>query len=135
VLERGAQKKSTPLLPLAVAAVLLLAVAGGAFALRGQIAGWVNGFTDGFSGNSERAYEQGRVAGQVSNPVGVSTAAPLPGDANPTAQHGTTTPIGTQPSIEYSEATAQASDAIEPASDSSPPQPVPGYDYALASNS
>lgn len=133
VLERGAQKKSTPMLPLAVAAVLLLAVAGGAFALRGQIAGWVHGFTDGFAGNSERAYEQGRVAGQASNPVGVSTAAPLATDAGRTTQHDTASPATTQPAIEYPESTAQASGAIESVSDPSL-QPATGYDYALASN-
>ncbi len=133
VLERDAQKKSSPMLPLAIAAVLLLAVAGGAFALRGQIAGWMHGFSDGFAGNSERAYEQGRVAGQASNPVGTSTAASLSGDAGQIVQHGTEAETSTQPPIEYSENAAQVSGTIEPASDPAP-QPASGYDYSLASN-
>lgn len=35
----------------------------------------VRGFGDGFAGHSEKAYEQGRVAGSASNPVGASPVA------------------------------------------------------------
>ncbi len=132
VLERGAQKKSSPVLPLAIAAVLLLAVAGGAFALRGTIMSWVSGVSDGFAGNNDRAYEQGRVVGQASNPIGTSTAATLAGDTSQaTQQHGNASETGTQSPIEYSESAAQVPSAIEPVSD---PASQSGYDYSVASN-
>ncbi len=89
VLERDTQRKSSKL-PLAIAAVLLLAVAGGAFALKNPILDFVKGFGDGFAGQSDKAYEKGLVAGNASNPVGTSNASPL--DANSYASQESSSP-------------------------------------------
>ncbi|NLB12658.1 MAG: serine/threonine protein kinase [Gammaproteobacteria bacterium] len=77
VLERPATKRGALWLPLAVAAVLVLSVAGGAFAFRAPIMDFVKGFGDGFAGrSSERAYESGLATGQASNPISTGNAAP-----------------------------------------------------------
>ena len=68
-------RRSGAWVPLAAAALLVLCVAGGAFAFRGQITDFVRGFGDGFVGRSEVAYDAGRNTGKAANPVGVSTAA------------------------------------------------------------
>lgn len=73
--QRPAPKRSSLWVPLAIAATLVLFVAGGAFAFRGQVMDFVRGFGDGFVGRSEVAYESGRNTGMASNPVGVSVAA------------------------------------------------------------
>ncbi len=75
VLERPESRRSGLWIPLAAAAVLLLAVGGGAFAFRGQIVDFVRGFGDGFTGRSEVAYDAGRNTGKASNPIGTSEAA------------------------------------------------------------
>lgn len=76
VLDRPATKRGALWLPLAVAAVLVLSVAGGAFAFRAPIMDFVKGFGDGFAGrSSERAYESGLATGQASNPISTSQAA------------------------------------------------------------
>lgn len=62
------------LLPLGIAAAVLLMVAGGAFAFRAQVMDFVRGFGDGFTGSSQTAYEAGHNTGKASNPVGVSIA-------------------------------------------------------------
>jgi predicted Ser/Thr protein kinase len=72
VLERQG-KSSSPVLPLAIAAALVLMLGGGAYAFRGPLGQYVSGFTAGFSGDD--AYEQGKAVGQASNPVGTSQAA------------------------------------------------------------
>jgi len=117
VLEREAQRKTNKV-PLAIAAALLLVVAGGAFALRGPIVDFVRGVGDGFAGHSEKAYEQGRVVGQASNPVGVSTAAPLGdagklGEVNPYALASSEADLGAQAATPYPESATTASTAIE----------------------
>ena len=71
VLERS-QRRSSPVLPLAIAAVLVLALVGGAFAFRGPLMDFASGFADGFSGGSRDA---GVAAGKASNPLGSSVAA------------------------------------------------------------
>ncbi|MCX7562189.1 protein kinase [Xanthomonadaceae bacterium XH05] len=74
-----ATRRSGAWVPLAAAAVLVLSVAGGAFAFRGQITDFVRGFGDGFVGRSDVAYDAGRNTGKAANPVGTSVAAePLP---------------------------------------------------------
>ncbi len=74
VLERP-PSRSGRWLPLTVAAVLILSVAGGAFAFRTNIMDFARGFGDGFTGSSQVAYDAGRNTGQASNPVGTSMAA------------------------------------------------------------
>ncbi|MCO5095090.1 MAG: protein kinase [Xanthomonadaceae bacterium] len=81
VLERPVPQRSSAWIPLAIAAVLVLSVAGGAFAFRGQIVDFVRGFGDGFAGRTEGAYDAGRNTGKASNPIGTSLAA----DAAPTS--------------------------------------------------
>jgi serine/threonine-protein kinase len=82
VLERS-QRSSSPLLPLAIVAVLVLALVGGAFAFRGPLMDFAGGFVDGFTGSREA----GEVAGKASNPLGSSVAAePAGTDAAPLAQ-------------------------------------------------
>jgi serine/threonine-protein kinase len=88
VLERPVPQRSSAWIPLAVAAVLVLSVAGGAFAFRGQIVDFVRGFGDGFAGRTEGAYDAGRNTGKASNPVGASLAA----DAVPPDSTATTAP-------------------------------------------
>ncbi len=73
--QSAAARRSGAWVPLAAAAVLVLSVAGGAFAFRGQITDFVRGFGDGFVGRSDVAYDAGRSTGKAANPVGVSTAA------------------------------------------------------------
>ena len=75
VLARPATRNRGLLLPLGVAAALLVVVAGSAFAFRGQILDFVRGFGDGFTGSSQVAYDAGHTTGKVSNPVGNSVAA------------------------------------------------------------
>ena len=75
VLERPSSRRGALWVPLTVAAVLVLSVAGGAFAFRAPILDFVRGFGDGFAGRSEVAYDAGRNTGKVSNPVGTSVAA------------------------------------------------------------
>ncbi|MEB2315701.1 MAG: protein kinase [Xanthomonadaceae bacterium] len=75
VLERPVPQRSSAWIPLAIAAVLVLSVAGGAFAFRGQIVDFVRGFGDGFAGRTEGAYDAGRSTGKASNPIGASLAA------------------------------------------------------------
>lgn len=74
VLERP-PSRSGRWLPLTVAAVLILSVAGGAFAFRTNIMDFARGFGDGFTGSRQVAYDAGRNTGQASNPVGTSMAA------------------------------------------------------------
>ena len=75
VLERPPTRSRSMLLPLTVAAVLVLAVAGGAFAFRAPVMDFIRGYTDGFTGASSTAYEAGHVTGEASNPVATSKAA------------------------------------------------------------
>lgn len=89
VLERPPSRRGALWVPLTVAAVLVLSVAGGAFAFRGPILDFVRGFGDGFAGRSEVAYDAGRNTGKVSNPVGASVAAE---SAVPTSATVTPTP-------------------------------------------
>lgn len=70
VLERS-QRTGSPLLPLAIVGVLVLALAGGAFAFRGPLMDFAGGFVDGFTGSRAA----GEVAGKASNPLGTSQAA------------------------------------------------------------
>ena len=95
--------------PLAVAAALVLSVAGGAFAFRGQITDFVRGFGDGFAGRSEVAYDAGRNTGKAANPVGVSTAA-----ETSTALTQTVDAVSSSASVAANTA-ANASTAIEDA--------------------
>ena len=86
VLERQ-ERKSGSALPLAIAAALVLVLAGGAWAFRAPLGAFVAGFGDGFTG--EKAYEQGAAVGAASNPVGTTQAAtvdavPAPAIAPPT---------------------------------------------------
>jgi serine/threonine protein kinase len=74
VLDRP-EKKSGSALPLAVAAALVLVLAGGAWAFRAPLGAFIAGFGDGFTG--DKAYEQGVAAGAASNPVGTTQAATL----------------------------------------------------------
>jgi hypothetical protein len=69
----GRQHAGSSKLPLAIAAGLVLMLAGGAYAFRAPLGQFVGGFTAGFSG--EKAYEQGVAVGQASNPVGTTQAA------------------------------------------------------------
>ena len=71
VLARG--EKKSPALPLAIAAGLVLMLAGGAYAFRGPLGDYARGFSAGFTG--EQAYEAGKATGQASNPIGTSVAA------------------------------------------------------------
>lgn len=73
VLDRQDRPDAGSKLPLAIAAALVLTLAGGAFAFRGPIGQYVSGFTAGFTG--EKAYEEGVAAGKATNPVGTSQAA------------------------------------------------------------
>lgn len=75
VLERPASRRGGLWLPLAAVAILVLSVAGGAFAFRGTIMDYVRGFGDGFTGSSPTAYEAGRNTGKATNPIATSTAA------------------------------------------------------------
>ena len=70
VLERS--EKKSPVLPLAIAAGLVLMLAGGAYAFRGPLGDYARGFSAGFTG--EQAYEAGKATGQASNPIGTSVA-------------------------------------------------------------
>ena len=90
VLERPPSRRGALWVPLTVAAVLVLSVAGGAFAFRGPILDFVRGFGDGFAGHSEVAYDAGRSTGKVSNPVGTSVAA---ASAVPTTTAVAPTPV------------------------------------------
>ena len=86
VLDRPAPPRRSVWIPLAVAAVLVLSVAGGAFAFRGQLVDFVRGFGDGFAGRTEGAYDAGRTTGKASNPIGTSLAADaVPPDSTATA--------------------------------------------------
>ncbi|MEZ5465247.1 MAG: protein kinase [Lysobacteraceae bacterium] len=71
VLAKSRKSGRGPLLPMAIAAVLVLGIVGGAFAFRGPLTDLFKGYVDGFSGS---AYQDGVTAGQASNPVGVSQA-------------------------------------------------------------
>ena len=101
VLARGERK--SPVLPLAIAAGLVLMLAGGAYAFRGPLGDFVRGFGDGFTG--QQAYESGKATGQASNPIGTSVAA-----TNPAA--GATTPASTLTATTNG-ASATASVALE----------------------
>lgn len=92
VLDRPAPRRSSAALPLAIAAVLVLSVAGGAFAFRGQIVDFVRGFGDGFAGRTEGAYEAGRSTGKASNPVGTSLASTPATGINSTSTPPTASP-------------------------------------------
>lgn len=70
-----AKRRSRAWIPLTAAATLVLFMAGGAFAFRGQLTDFVRGFGDGFVGRSEVAYDAGRSTGKAANPVGTSVAA------------------------------------------------------------
>ena len=70
VLERS-QRSSSPLLPLAVVALLVLALVGGAWAFRAPLMEFAGGFVDGFTGSRAA----GEAAGKASNPLGTSVAA------------------------------------------------------------
>jgi len=103
VLDRPAPQRSSAALPLAIATVLVLAVAGGAFAFRGQITDFVRGFGDGFAGRTEGAYEAGRTTGKASNPVGTSLAS-----TPPTGIDSTSTPPTASPSTAATPAVPEA---------------------------
>ncbi|MCB1560954.1 MAG: protein kinase, partial [Xanthomonadales bacterium] len=79
VLAKSRKQGRGPMLPLAIAAVLVLGIVGGAFAFRGPLTDLFKGYVDGFSGS---AYEDGVAAGQASNPVGVSQAGTLSDGSN-----------------------------------------------------
>ena len=87
VLAKSQKRSRGPMLPLAIAAVLVLGIVGGAFAFRGPLSALFKGYVDGFTGS---AYEDGVAAGQASNPVGASQAGTLPDGAND-ASTGTST--------------------------------------------
>ena len=70
VLERP--HRGSPVLPLAIAGVLVLVLAGGAFAFRAPLMAFASGWADGFTGSS---HEAGVAAGKASNPLGTSVAA------------------------------------------------------------
>jgi predicted Ser/Thr protein kinase len=92
VLDRQDRASRSSKLPLAIAAALVIVLAGSAFAFRSQLGQYVSGFTAGFSG--EKAYQEGVAAGKASNPVSPSQAATPP--ANTTATSATTpTPVPT----------------------------------------
>jgi serine/threonine-protein kinase len=80
VLERQG-KRSSPALPIAIAAALVLMLVGGVYAFRVPLGSFVSGVTAGLTG--EDAYESGKAVGQASNPVGTSQAATL-GDTSVT---------------------------------------------------
>lgn len=90
VLERPPSRRGALWVPVAVAAVLVLSVAGGAFAFRAPILDFVRGFGDGFAGRSGVAYDAGHNTGKVSNPVGTSVAAE---SVVPTSTAVTPTPL------------------------------------------
>jgi predicted Ser/Thr protein kinase len=106
VLDRQDKATRSAALPLAIAAALVLTLAGGAFAFRSQLGGYFSGFTAGFSG--EKAYEEGVAAGKASNPVGTSQAAPT----TPAATSGTSvdTPNGDSAAASIAADTAPKTD-------------------------
>ena len=97
VLDRPAPQRSPALIPLAIAAVLVLSIAGGAFAFRGQITDFVRGFGDGLAGSSQGAYEAGRNTGKASNPIGTSLAADAASGSAPAAAASADAPSTTDP--------------------------------------
>ena len=82
-------KKSGSALPLAIAAALVLLLAGGAYAFRQPLGAFVAGFGAGFTG--DKAYEQGIAAGAASNPVGTTQAATVGAVPPPVATPPSTT--------------------------------------------
>ncbi len=142
VLERQ-DRKSGSALPLAIAALLVLCLAGGAYAFRAPLGAFVAGFSAGFSG--DKAYEQGVAAGAASNPVGTTQAATLvASDAATPAS--TTAPIATPPPIPAPEVSTAANAtpappavAVEaptsPAVDTVPVSPAIASNDPPASNS
>jgi serine/threonine-protein kinase len=119
----------------AVAAALVLMLGGGAFAFRGQIMGFVQGFGDGFVGSTETAYEAGRNTGKASNPIATSHAAePAPTGAAPTSVAATTLSASATslPDASTSASTAMAQDRASAASSQIAVEAVPAVSLAAS---
>ena len=71
VLAKSQKPSRGPLLPIAIAAVLVLGIVGGAFAFRGPLTTFFKGWYDELSGS---AYSDGVAAGKATNPLGSSHA-------------------------------------------------------------
>ncbi|MCB1567413.1 MAG: protein kinase [Xanthomonadales bacterium] len=134
-LNRPAKAGSSRWIPVAVAAALVLMLGGGAFAFRGQIMGFVQGFGDGFVGSTETAYEAGRNTGKASNPIATSHAAePAPTGAAPTSVAATTLSASATslPDASTSASTAMAQDRASAASSQIAVEAVPAVSLAAS---
>ncbi len=130
VLDRPAGRRGALWLPITAAAVLVLAVAGGAFAFRGTIMDFMRGYGDGFTGSNEAAYDAGRSTGKATNPVSTSVAGETPAPATGTLGTAALASVapGTQPGAgDIKDVIAQDRAAVEstPLQVEAVPDPVP----------
>ncbi|MBB5207572.1 serine/threonine-protein kinase [Chiayiivirga flava] len=122
-------KKSSPVLPLAIAAALVLVLAGGAYAFRGPLGDFARGFGEGFTG-STAAYDSGKATGKATNPVGTSVAANPATDPAATASTALTASNGSSTATVPQTPDASETPVERPAS--IPVAPVPGGDASMA---
>jgi serine/threonine-protein kinase len=117
-------KKSGSALPLAIAAALVLVLAGGAYAFRAPLGAFVAGFGAGFTG--DKAYEQGKVAGAASNPVGATQAATVDAVPPPVISAPATPAVPTSTAAMVASDAAPSTPGVQPVAPiaASAPPPV-----------